>query len=396
MTSTRPPQSREKPSRRKKSGQQSGAMQPGGKQPGTKKTAAKQSAGSQPATSESAGPRIRLSRRRMLVLILVTVIAVAAAGLYAALAFRDARASQEAPSPVNATASEALPVTPFVVFRNTAPGQGFGTAATVPLADPGGQRALSTMSCDRVYGTHELTVCLQTKQGLATTFQATVYNSAWKETASWPLPGIPSRARTNADGSLLSSTVFVSGHSYAAAGFSTETVIRDRKGQAIANLEDFALMLDGTRIKASDRNIWGVTFAPGKPDVFYATASSQGHIWLVQGSIADRTLTVIGNSIECPSVSPDGTRIAYKKSDTGTLSGHRSIAVLDLASGKEMVLSEQQNIDDQIEWLDSSTLLYGLPRDGSEQDSDIWSIKTDPNARPTLFIEHAWSPAVVR
>lgn len=152
----------------------------------------------------------------MLVLILVTVIAVAAAGLYAALAFRDARASQEAPSPVNATASEALPVAPFIVFRNTAPGQGW-----------------------------------------ATTFQATVYNSSWKETASWPLPGIPSRARTHADGSLLASTVFVSGHSYAAAGFSTETVIRDRKGQAIANLEDLALMLDGTRIKASDRNIWG-------------------------------------------------------------------------------------------------------------------------------------------
>lgn len=105
---------------------------------------------------------------------------------------------------------------------------------------------------------------------------------------------------------------------------------------------------------------------------------------------------MIRNGIECPSVSPDGTRIAYKKSDTGTLSGHRSIAVPDLASGKEMVLSEQQNIDDQIEWLDSSTLLYGLPRDGSEQDSDIWSIKTDPNTRPTLFIEHAWSPAAVR
>jgi hypothetical protein len=223
-----------------------------------------------------------------------------------------------------------------------------------------------------------------------------VLNSGWKETASWPLPGIPSRARTNADGSLLATTVFVSGHSYAAAGFSTQTVIRDQAWQVTADLEDFALMLDGTRIKASDRNIWGVTFAPTQPDVFYATASSQGHIWLVQGSIAGRTLTVIRSGMECPSVSPDGTRIAYKKSDTGTLTGHRSIAVVDLASGTETVLSEQQSIDDQIEWLDNSTLLYGLPRDGSEVDSDIWSIKTDPAARPALFIEHAWSPSVVR
>lgn len=329
-------------------------------------------------------------------LLLVTVSAVAAAGIYAVLAFQDARVSQGAPPPVAVETSEALPSASYVVFRNTAPGQGSGMAATVPLADPGGRRAVSGKSCDRVYGTGELTFCLQTKHGLATNVQAAVYDSRWNETAGWPLPGIPSRARTNSDGSLLASTVFVTGHAYAAAGFSTETVIRDPNGPGTGNLEDFALVLDGTRIKASDRNIWGVTFAPGKPDVFYATASSQGNIWLVQGSIAGRTLTVIRNGIECPSVSPDGTRIAYKKSDTGTLAGHRRIAVLDLAGGTETVLSEQQSIDDQIEWLDDSTLLYGLPRAGSEVDSDIWSIGTDPAAVPALFIEHASSPSVVR
>lgn len=377
MTSTRAPQ----PTGKQATGKQAPKQRPGGKQP---------------AQSESTGQPITISRQRIIVLLLVAVIAVAAAGIYSVLAFQDARASQEAPPPINATTSEALPVAPFVVFRNTAPGQGFGMAATVPLADPGGQRALSGASCDRVYGTHELTVCLQTKHELATNFQASVYNSGWKETASWPLPGIPSRARTNADGSLVATTVFVSGHAYSAAGFSTATVIRDQAGTNASNLEDFALMQDGSRIKAADRNIWGVTFAPGQPDVFYATASSQGKIWLVRGSIAGKTLTVLRNGIECPSVSPDGTHIAYKKSDSGTLAGHRSIAVLDLASGTEAVLSEQQSIDDQIEWLDNSTVLYGLPRDGTELDSDIWSIKTDPSAKPTLFIEHAWSPSVVR
>lgn len=340
--------------------------------------------------------RVTVSRQRIMMLLLVTVLAIAAAGIYAGLAFQDARVSQGAPPPVNVTTSEALPVAPFIVFRNTAPGQGFGVAATVPLTDPGGRRALSGKSCDRVYGTNELTFCLQTKHELATNFQASLYDSRWKETASWPLPGIPSRARTNADGSLMATTVFVSGHSYSAAGFSTETVIRDLAGPGTGSLEDFALVLDGNRIKAADRNIWGVTFAPRKPDVFYATASSQGNIWLVQGSIAGRTLTVIRTGIECPSVSPDSTHIAYKKSDTGTLAGHRHIAVLDLASGTEAVLSEQQSIDDQIEWLDNSTLLYGVPREGSELDSDIWSIKTDPSAAPALFIEHASSPSVAR
>jgi hypothetical protein len=374
--------------------------QPAGQQPAGRGSARRQPSGKQhgkqPALSGSDRNPVTVSRRRIMVLLFVTVMAVAAAGIYAALAFQDARASQGAPPPVAVATSEALPSAPFVLFRNTAPGQGFGMAATVPLTDPGGSRALSGKSCDRVYGTSELTFCLQTKHELATNFQASVFDARWKETAGWPLPGIPSRARTNADGSLLASTVFVAGHSYAAAGFSTETVIRDAAGPGTGSLEDFALVLDGNRIKATDRNIWGVTFAPGKPDVFYATASSQGNIWLVQGSIAGRTLTVIRSGIECPSVSPDGTRIAYKKSDTGTLAGHRHIAVLDLASGTEAVLSEQQSIDDQIEWLDDSTLLYGLPRDGSEVDSDIWSIRTDPSAAPALFIEHASSPSVVR
>jgi hypothetical protein len=337
-----------------------------------------------------------ISRPRTAVLVLVTLAVAAAAGIYASLAFQDARESQAAPAAVEVTRSEALPVTPYVVFRNTASGQGFGEAATVTLKDPGGQRALSGKSCDRVYGTDHLTFCLQTKHELATNFQASVFDAGWNEKAKWPLAGIPSRARTNANGSLVATTVFVSGHSYSGAGFSTETMIRDQAGAGAGTMEDYALILDGNRIKASDRNIWGVTFVPGQPDVFYATAASQGNIWLVQGSIAGRTLTVVRSGVECPSISPDGTRLAYKKSDTGTLTGHRSIAVLDLASGAESVLAEQQSIDDQIEWLDDSTLLYGLPRDGSELDSDLWSIKTDPSARPALFIEHAWSPSVVR
>lgn len=341
-------------------------------------------------------PTRAISRRRIAMLLLVTVAVVAAAGIYTALAFQDSRQSQAAPPAVEVTRSEALPVAPYVVFRNTASGQGFGEAATVPLTDPDGRRALSGKSCDRVYGTDQLTFCLQTKHELATIFQASVFDAGWKETASWPLAGIPSRARINANGSLVATTVFVSGHAYSGAGFSTETVLRDKTGAGTGTMEDYALILDGNRIKATDRNIWGITFAPGQPGTFYATASSQGKIWLVQGSMAGRTLTVIRNGVECPSISPDGKHLAYKKSDTGTLTGHRSIAVLDLSSGVESVLAEQQSIDDQIEWLDDSTLLYGLPRGGSELDSDIWSIKTDPSARPALFIEHAWSPSVVR
>jgi hypothetical protein len=46
--------------------------------------------------------------------------------------------------------------------------------------------------------------------------------------------------------------------------------------------------------------------------------------------------------------------------------------------------------------LDDDTLLYGLPRAGKAGVSDIWEINTHPKAKPSMFIEQAWSPSVVR
>lgn len=338
----------------------------------------------------------RNARRPLVLLLVVTVLVLAGAGVYALAAFQQTRAGQEAPSTVQLTSAGALPAVPFVMFRNTAPGQGYGMAAVAALDNPSGPRALTGAECDRVYASRVLVSCLQTKNEIPTKFKAITYDAALEPVESWTLGGIPSRTRVSPEGSLLSTTVFVSGHSYASTGFSTETVIRATNGTGHGNLEEFALLLEGTRIKASDRNIWGVTFVPGHPNDFYATASSQGKIWLVRGDLAARTLTVVTDGIECPSLSPDGTRIAFKKSTSGTLVGHRNIAVMDLASGSQTVLGELRSIDDQIEWLDNSTLVYGVPRDDSGQDSDIWSISTAAGADPVIYIEHAWSPAVVR
>ncbi|SDT37449.1 hypothetical protein SAMN04489743_2639 [Pseudarthrobacter equi] len=334
--------------------------------------------------------------RRIVALLAVTLLALAAAGAYAATAFQEARNSQASVPAVQVAAANALPAEPFVMFRNTAAGRGYGEAAFAPLANPSGERFLSGHACDRVYATRQIVSCLATQSGIPTRFEAGLFGPALQPLQGWALGGIPSRTRISPDGDLVASTVFVAGHSYASAGFSTETVIRGADGTVHGNLETFALMSDGTRIKATDRNIWGVTFVPGSPNDFYATASSQGNIWLVRGDLAERTLTVVASGVECPSISPDGKRIAFKKSDSGTLVGDRHPAVLDLATGNVTVLDEQRNIDDQIEWLDGNTILYGLPRDDTGQDSDIWSLSARPGATPELFIEHAWSPAVVR
>ena len=73
---------------------------------------------------------------------------------------------------------------------------------------------MAAVACDRVYGTLQHIVCLKTNRGLVTNFEAVVLNPDWQQARSWSLPGIPSRTRISPDGSLVATTVFVSGHSY--------------------------------------------------------------------------------------------------------------------------------------------------------------------------------------
>lgn len=108
----------------------------------------------------------------------------------------------------------------------------------------------------------------------------------------------------------------------------------------------------------------GVTFADDG-DTFYATAASGSRTWLVRGSMSARTMTAIHDTAECPSLSPDETRVAYKK-DVGDGVPDWRIAVLDLASGVETVLPEERSVDDQVVWVDDGTLLYGMPREGRQ------------------------------
>lgn len=329
------------------------------------------------------------------ILLVVTALALVGAGAYGVGAYQRFEESRTATSSGGVTTGQHLPNVPFVLFRNTASGAGYGDAATVPLSDPSGARDLSGQSCDRVYGTRSSVVCLRTERGVQTSFQAVTFNGQWEQQRSWPLPGIPSRTRISPDGSMIATTVFVTGHSYGSTGFSTTTEITVPSGST-GNLEDFALLVNGSRLQTEDRNIWGVTFVPGQADTFYATAAAEGRIWLVRGSLSGRTLTAVHDNVECPSISPDGTRIAYKKNVGGSQTPHWNVAVLELATGKETVLSEKHSVDDQIEWLDNQNLLYGLPDATNEGDSNIWKLGTDPTSQPSEFIAHAWSPAVVR
>ncbi|MFR9780764.1 TolB family protein [Micromonospora sp. MS34] len=284
---------------------------------------------------------------------------------------------------------------PHVVFRSTAVGDDYGRVAVVPLSDPAGPRTFTPATCDRVYARRGEAVCLYARPGLVTTYRAEVLGPDWKVTRELPLSGVPSRTRLSRDGSLAATTTFVAGHSYSTPGrFSTETLVTRVADGHSTNIEHFRLIVDGKRVTATDRNLWGVTFADG--DTFYATAASGGRTWLVRGDLGGQRLVALRDDAECPSLSPDGTRIAFK-TRAGQAPGHWRIAVYDIATARSTVLAEQRSVDDQIEWLDDTRVIYGLPRGGEgPSTSDLWAARADGGGAAELFIRDAWSPAVVR
>ena len=64
-------------------------------------------------------------------------------------------------------------------------------------------------------------------------------------------------------------------------------------------------------------------------------------------------------------------------------------------TGREWLLdAETRSIDDQIEWLDATHVLYGVPRSGSGV-TDVWVAPIDGGGPARVFIPAAESPAVV-
>ena len=113
-----------------------------------------------------------------------------------------------------------------------------------------------------------------------------------------------------------------------------------------------------------------------------------GKTYLIEGSIAARTARVLHENVECPSLSPDGTRLAYK-SRTGSKSRPWRLTVLDLDTMRETPLAEERSVDDQAEWLDDDNVLYGI-------DGDTYVVPADGSGAPRSFIADADSAVAVR
>ncbi len=281
---------------------------------------------------------------------------------------------------------------PYVVFRSIDKNAGpahLGELTSTEASDPGKVRRGTGRLCERVYAVAAGGICVARSRSLVGAYEAQLLGPDGKIRHKVALTGVPSRARVSPDGRYAATTTFVTGDSYAKPGqFSTRTLLLDmQRGGAIADLETFTVADHGRVIDAADVQFWGVTFDPRDSNTFYATLATGGKTHLIKGSVSGRTAEVIHDNVECPSLSPDGTRIGYKKlvGDQGKWRFH----VLDLASGADVALAETRSVDDQLEWLDDHNLLY-------HAGDDIWTVPADGSGTPRVFIKHADSPGVVR
>lgn len=261
-----------------------------------------------------------------------------------------------------------------------------GNVASVPLTDPSGPRRVSSLSCKRFYTAGGQGLCLADASGPLPGAVAVFVDRGLQERRRVEVDGVPNRAKLSPDGRMASWTTFVTGDSYAQAGtFSTRTAIFDQE------TEVYSSNIEGTQIAGmkttNDMNFWGVTFAPDDR-TYYATMSTAGKTHLIQGDSVDESAKSLRENAECPSLSPDGRRVAFKKRVPGDGARPWRQHVLDLTTMVETPLAETRGIDDQVVWLDNDTIAYGLPGEG------IWAVQANGEGAPRQLVPHASSPSL--
>jgi hypothetical protein len=328
-------------------------------------------------------------RSRIVVFTAAAVLLALVAGWYVLGASNRAHPATRSPGGTDAIS---LSRPGQLLFRNGQPGPRSDRLAAVSRSDPAGPRSISDLSCVRFSTAAGTGVCLTVERSAIPKIYALVLDRDLKPVRRVSLPGAPSRARVSASGRMVAWTVFTSGDSYTSTNLSTRTGILDtRTGRVVQSLEDFTLIKDGKKNHDPSLNYWGVTFT-ADDDHFYATVRVRGTTtYLVEGSMSTRTLRTLRENVECPSLSPDGGRLVFKKA-TGDPAHHWRLTVLDLRTMRETPLAEPASVDDQAAWLDDRTVMYGRV-DGSTP--DIWAVPADGGGAPRLLVRNGFSPAVV-
>jgi Tol biopolymer transport system component len=279
------------------------------------------------------------------------------------------------------------------MVRSTASDDTWRRLVLAPLSSPDAAAYTTPLVCDRAYFAANRGVCLvDERSGIVMNHYADIFDEHFSPLHRLTLTGLPSRTRISADGRYAGITVFETGHSYADSGFSTRTTMVDlSSGEVLGDLEQFRILRDGKIFRALDFNFWGVTFTRNS-NRFYVTLASAGTNYLVEADLHAREGRIVRTGVECPSLSPDNARIAYKYMSGPP--GKWQLHVLDLRSGSDVPLTaETRSVDDQVEWLDDDHVMYHL---SGSRGTDIWVLRTDNSEPPRVLRHSSYSPAVVR
>lgn len=296
----------------------------------------------------------------------------------------------------------------YYLFRSTVLDHNYGRLAVASTTDPN-TRALTPLKCARVSFSGGRGLCVTNSGGLFGATKGIIFNSQFAQTGTVTLQGFPNRVQVSPDGRYGAATDFVNGDTYATAGFSTRTDIIDlQTGRILFDLEKLHVTRNGSVYSEVNFNFWGVTFARDDQH-FYATLGSGTSTDLIEGDLSTMKAEVLRSGVECPSLSPDGTRIAFKSRLPGATVRWR-LSVLNLATLQSRPLAETRSVDDQAYWLNNTTVAYGLAEGangGSSADgissltaggsvaTDMWTVPADGSGSPQLLMQGAWSTVAV-
>lgn len=334
---------------------------------------------------------MKVPRRIRVVAAVGAAVAIAAAYVAISGAGSGDPALGEASPPPQATVADGglddAPPGSRVLVRSVDPAAPRADGRLYELTADGEARRAGRLSCKRVHANADGPGLCLTLARNAIDYDGVIFDGDYAPQARFPIDGVPDRARVSPDGRYAGYTSFDSagsqGYFESSGEFVTFTRILDmRGGRVLLRLEELTVMSrDGGELDVLSPQFWGLTFPGG--DRYYATLASDDRHYLIAGRVDSKRARVVREHVECPSLSPDGKRIAYKWRIRGT--NRWRLRVLDLSTGEDTELAETRSIDDQPEWLGDERILYS-------DDEDVFTVPADGSGSPRLAAEHATSP----